>query len=255
MGAYLPLWKFILGFFIAGLLTRTISQVDMLYDWYTGEDERLGPPSSTLPLVTGLLSPRLVISFVIVETILCLYIAYTIFNPICFLTALLMFVWGVTYSASPPLKNMTEFQRRVYRSLSGLIVAGGVAVVAPEKIISWEAFIAYMLAIIGCLAYHDKDAIRLKPLTPKDVASFTVIMSIIEYLWLILVWHTFHLNLIFLVLYYTISIPTKAYAIMNAYKHVNERSVHIKLTHVGVASYTLMLILANIAAAFEIIVG
>ncbi|ATZ61262.2 MAG: UbiA family prenyltransferase [Methanosarcinales archaeon Met12] len=248
----LPLWKLILGIFAAGLLTRVISQADMLYDWWTGEDERLGPPNSTLPLVTGLLSPKTVFFFMVVETIFCLWVALFIFNPTTFLLAVLMLIWGLTYSASPPLKRLTELQRRIYRSLSGLIVLGGIAMVAPERIISWETFVVSLAIIIGCLSYHDKDSMRFTPLTPKETISFTVVMSIFEYLWLMVLWQTFALNWAFLMLYVGLAI-FKIRAISRAYNHHGEHKAHIKLTHVGVINYTIMLIIINMAAAYNIL--
>ncbi|MDI6639834.1 MAG: UbiA family prenyltransferase [Methanocellales archaeon] len=250
----LPLWKLILGLFAAGLFTRVISQADMLYDWWTREDERLGPPNSTLPLVTGLLSPKTVIFFMVVETIFCLLVALFIFNPTCFLVALLMLIWGLTYSASPPLKRLTELQRRIYRSLSGLIVLGGIAMVAPERILSWEAFVISLAVIMGCLAYHDKDSMRFTPLTPKGTISFTVVMSIFEYLWLIVLWQTFTLNWTFLMLYLGLAV-FKIRALSHAYNHPDEHKAHIKLTHVGVINYTIVLVIINIAAAYNIIIS
>lgn len=253
LGPPLPLWKLILGLFAAGLLTRVISQADMLYDWWTGEDERLGPPNSTLPLVTGLLSAKTVIFFMIVETTFCMWVALFIFNPTCFLVAVLMLIWGVTYSASPPLKRLTELQRRIYRSLSGLIVLGGIAMVAPERIVSWESFVASLVVIIGCLAYHDKDSLHFTPLTPKGVISFTVAMSIFEYLWLIALWQTFTLNWAFLMLYFGLAI-FKIRALFHAYNHSEEHKAHIKLTHVGVINYTIMLVIINMAAAYNVLI-
>lgn len=248
----LPLWKLIWGLFAAGLFTRVISQADMLYDWWTGEDERLGPPNSTLPLVTGLISPKTVIFFMVVEAIFCLWVALFIFNPTCFLMAVLMLIWGVTYSASPPLKRLTELQRRIYRSLSGLIVLGGIAMVAPERMLSWESFVASMAVIIGCLSYHDKDSMRFTPLTPKGTISFTVAMSIIEYLWLIVLWQTFTLNWAFLMLYFGLAI-FKIGAVSHAYNHSEEYKAHIRLTHAGVINYTIMLIIINMAAVYNIL--
>lgn len=250
----LPLWKLILGIFAAGLLTRVISQADMLYDWWTGEDERLGPPNSTLPLVTGLISPKTVIFFMVVETIFSLWVALFIFNITCFLVAVLMLVWGVTYSASPPLKRLTELQRRIYRSISGLIILGGIAMVAPEKILSWEGFVASIAVMIGCLSYHDKDSMGFTPLTPKGTISFTVVMSILEYLWLIVLWQTFALNWAFLMLYFGLAI-FKIGAISHAYNHSEEHKAHIRLTHAGVINYTIMLIIINMAAAYNILVS
>ncbi|MDI6889273.1 MAG: UbiA family prenyltransferase [Methanocellales archaeon] len=250
----LPLWKLILGLFAAGLFTRVISQADMLYDWWTGEDEKLGPPNSTLPLVTGLLSPKTVIFFMTVETIFCLWVALFIFNPTCFLVAILMLIWGVTYSATPPLKKLRELQRRIYRSLSGLIVLGGIAMVAPGRILSWEAFVISLAVIIGCLAYHDKDSMRFTPLTPKGTISFTVVMSIFEYLWLIVLWQTFALSWAFLMLYFGLAI-FKIRALFHTYAHSDEHKAHIKLTHVGVINYTIMLVIINIAAAYNILIS
>lgn len=247
----LPLWKLIVGLLAAGLLTRVISQADMLYDWWTGEDERLGPPNSTLPLVTGLLSPKTVIFFMAIETILCLWVALFLFNPTCFFVAVLMLFWGLTYSASPPFKRLTELQRRIYRSLSGLMVLGGIAMVAPERIFSWDAFVATLAVIIGCLAYHDKDSMRFKPLTPKGTISFTVLMSLFEYLWLIVLWQTFSLNWVLLMPYLGLAI-FKIRAISHGYAHSDEHEAHIKLTHVGVINYTLMLVIINMAAAYII---
>jgi len=250
----LPLWKLILGIFVAGLLTRVISQADMLYDWWTGEDERLGPPNSTLPLVTGLLSPKLVISFIVIETVLCLYVANFVFNFTCFAVALLMLVWGFTYSASPPFKKITELQRRIYRSLSGLIVAGGIAVVAPGKILSWQAAVIYLASIIGCLAYHDKDSMRFNPLTSKQTILFTFTMSIAEYLWLIVVWYVFALPWFFLALYFIIGL-FKIRATINAYNHSSEQIAHIKFAYIGVINYTIMLVIINAAAAYNILMA
>ncbi len=247
----LPTWKLIVGLLAAGLLTRIISQADMLYDWWAGEDERLGPPNSTLPLVTGLLSPKTVIFFMLVETIFCLWVALFLFNLTCFFVAILMLIWGLTYSASPPLKRLTELQRRIYRSLSGLMVLGGIAMVAPERIFSWDAFVATLAVIMGCLAYHDKDSMRFTPLTPKDTISFTVLMSLFEYLWLIVLWQTFSLNWAFLMLYFGQAI-FKIRTISYGYGHSDEHNAHIKLTHVGVINYTLMLIIINMAAACSV---
>lgn len=247
----LPLWKLIVGLLASGLLTRVISQADMLYDWRTGEDERLGPPNSTLPLVTGLLSPKTVIFFMVVETILCLWVALFLFNLTCFFVAVLMLIWGLTYSASPPFKRLTELQRRIYRSLSGLMVLGGIAMVAPERILSFDAFVATLAVIIGCLAYHDKDSMGFTPLTPKGSISFTVLMSLFEYLWLIVLWQTFSLNWVFLMPYLGLAM-FKIRAISHGYAHSDEHEAHIKLTHVGVVNYTLMLVMINMAAAYSI---
>ena len=245
-----PMWKAILGLFTAGLLTRVISQADMLYDWWTGEDERLGGLNATLPLVTGLLSPITVMLFIVSETVFCLLIAFYAFNPICFLVASLMLFWGVTYSASPPLKRLTELQRRIYRSLSGLIVLGGIAAVLPEKILSWEAIVVSLAVVIGCLAYHDKDSMLFSPLTPKSTISLTAVLSILEYLWLIVLWQTFALNWAFLMLYIGLAV-VKTRALLRAYAHSDERKAHIRLTHTGVINYTIMLVIVNIAAAYS----
>ncbi|NYT00486.1 MAG: hypothetical protein GKB99_02000 [Methanocellales archaeon] len=247
----LPPWKLIVGLLAAGLLTRVISQADMLYDWWSGEDERLGPPNSTLPLITGILSPKTIISFMVIETILCLGVALFLFNSTCFFVAVLMLTWGLTYSASPPFKRMTELQRRIYRSLSGLMVLGGIAMVAPERIFSWDAFVATLAVIIGCLAYHDKDSMRFTPLTPKGTISFTIFMSLFEYLWLILLWQTFSLNWVFLIPYLVL-VVFKIRAISHGYAHSGEHEAHIKLTHVGVINYTIMLVMINISAAYSI---
>ncbi len=247
----LPLWKLIVGLLAAGLLTRVISQADMLYDWWSGEDERLGPPNSTLPLVTGILSPKTVIFFMLVETIFCLWVALFLFNPTCFFVAVLMLTWGLTYSASPPFKRLTELQRRIYRSLSGLMVLGGIAMVAPERIFSWDAFVATLAVIIGCLAYHDKDSMRFTPLTPKGTISFTVLMSLFEYLWLIVLWQTFSLNWVFLMPYLGLTV-FKIRAISHGYTRSGEHEAHIKLTHVGVLNYTLMLVIVNISAIYGV---
>ncbi|MDD2778208.1 MAG: UbiA family prenyltransferase [Methanocellales archaeon] len=246
-----PLWKLIVGLLAAGLLTRVISQADMLYDWWSGEDERLGPPNSTLPLVTGLLSPKTVLVFMLTETMFCLWVALFLFNLTCFFMAVLMLIWGLTYSASPPLKRLTELQRRIYRSLSGLMVLGGIAMVAPERIFSWDAFVATLAVIVGCLAYHDKDSMRFTPLTPKGTISFTVLMSLFEYLWLIVLWQTFSLGWVFLLLYFGLAI-FKIRAISNGYAHSDEHKSHIKLTHVGVINYTVMLVIINMAAAYSV---
>ncbi len=247
----IPLWKIIVGLLAAGLLTRVISQADMLYDWWSEEDERLGPPNSTLPLVTGLLSPKTILSFMLVETIFCLCVALFLFNLTCFFVAVLMLIWGLTYSASPPLKRLTELQRRIYRSLSGLMVLGGIAMVAPERMFSWAAFVATLAVIVGCLAYHDKDSLRFTPLTPKGTISFTVLMSLFEYLWIIVLWQTFSLSWAFLMLYFGLAI-FKIRAIFNGYANSDEHKSHIKLTHVGVINYTMMLVIINMAATYGI---
>ena len=243
-----PIWKAILGLFTAGLLTRVISQADMLYDWWTGEDERLGGLNATLPLVTGLLSPLTVMLFMVSETVFCLLITFYIFNPACFSVALLMLFWGITYSASPPLKRLTELQRRIYRSLSGLIALGGIAAVLPAKVFSWEAIVVSLTVVIGCLAYHDKDSMLFSPLTPKGTILFTAAMSVLEYLWLIVLWQTFTLNWAFLLLYFGLAV-FKIRALLRAFAHSDERQAHIRLTHTGVINYTIMLVIVNIAAA------
>ncbi|OUJ18134.1 4-hydroxybenzoate polyprenyltransferase, prenyltransferase family [Methanonatronarchaeum thermophilum] len=251
-GDLLPLWKVLLGLLAAGLFTRVISMADMVYDWWIGEDEALGPPNSTLPLVTGLLSPWTVIGLIFVESVLCLAIAYFVFNVETFVVALLMLVWGLTYSASPPLKNLTEFQRRNYRSLSGLMALGGVAMTAPDMVLSWEALLVALLVIVGCLSYHDKDSLRFRPLTPKKTILYTGAMSVLEIGLLSIVWIVFDLPWLFFILYLVLNVP-KVIELIETYRNPLSHKAHIKLTHVGVLTYTAMLLLVNAAAIYLII--
>ncbi|WGI17744.1 UbiA family prenyltransferase [Methanonatronarchaeum sp. AMET-Sl] len=251
-GEVLPLWKIVLGLLAAGLFTRVVSMADMVYDWWIGEDEALGPPNSSLPLVTGLLSPWTVLSLIILESVLCLAIAYLVFNLETFIVALVMLVWGITYSASPPIKNLTEFQRRNYRSLSGFMAVGGVAMVAPDLVLSWQSFLVASLVVVGCLAYHDKDSLRFRPLTPRETIIYTGVMSVLEIGLLFVVWIAFNLPWPFLALYLVLNIP-KAREIIKALKKPLSHRTHIQLTHTGVLTYTVMLLLVNAAAIYIVL--
>ncbi|RZN61858.1 hypothetical protein [Methanonatronarchaeum sp. AMET6-2] len=251
-GDLLPLWKVVLGLLAAGLFTRVVSMADMLYDWWIGEDIALGPPNSTLPLVTGLLSPWTILVLILFESALCLAIAYYVFNLETFIVALVMLVWGVTYSASPPIKNLTEFQRRNYRSLSGFMALGGVAMVAPDMVLSWEALLVAILVVVGCLAYHDKDSLRFRPLTPRGTIIYTVGMSVLELALLFVVWLVFELPWVLLLVYLLVNIP-KARAIASSLETPLSHKTHIRLTHTGVMTYTFMLLLVNIAALVNIL--
>ncbi len=251
-GNILPLWKIIIGILAAGLLTRVISMADMVYDWYIGEDEELGPPNSTLPLVTGLLSPWTVLFFMVVETTITLAVAYYIFNFATFLVGFIMLIWGLTYSASPPLKRLTELQRRIYRSLSGFMALGGVAIISPNRVISYPALLTGLVVVFACLSYHDKDSLRFDPLSPSQTISFTLVMSIFEIILLFFIWKIFDLNWIFYLTYLGINIP-KFKKIFESYGSALSHQTHINLTHIGVLTYTLLLLMINLAAIFELI--
>ncbi|OKY77998.1 MAG: hypothetical protein BTN85_0476 [Candidatus Methanohalarchaeum thermophilum] len=247
----LEVWKIFIGLFAAGLLTRVISLADMLYDWWIGEDERLGPPNSTLPLVTGLLSPWTIIFFMVTETVFCLSVAYFLFNIETLIVAVILLIWGVTYSASPPLNSLTELQRRIYRSLSGLMAFGGVAMVAPDAILSTKSLFIALTVVIGCLSYHDKDSRRFEPLNPSQTIKFTGLMTLIEYITLFGLWYIFGLNFVFLGIYLILNIP-KVTKILDSLEDPRKHETHIKLTHYGVITYTLMLLIINVTAIFHI---
>lgn len=252
-GEVLAIWKIVVGVLAAGLLTRVISMADMVYDWYIGEDEELGPPNSTLPLVTGLLSQWTVIFFMVIETILTLGIAYFVFNLETFVVGLVMLFWGLSYSASPPLKRLSELQRRIYRSLSGFTALGGVAIISPTQVLSPPALLAAGAVVFACLSYHDKDSLRFDPLSGSQTITFTLAMSIFELVFLFWVWRVFSLNWWFYVLYIGMNVP-KFKKISESYASSSSHKTHINLTHVGVFTYTAMLLMINFAAIFEIFI-
>ncbi|PTD94665.1 hypothetical protein C9439_01275 [archaeon SCG-AAA382B04] len=252
-GELIALWKIVIGILAAGLLTRVISMADMVYDWYIGEDEELGPPNSTLPLVTGLLSPWTLVFFMIVETTLTLGIAYFVFNLETFIVGTIMLIWGVTYSASPPLKKLTELQRRIYRSVSGFMALGGVAIISPDRVLSIPALLTAGAVVLSCLSYHDKDSLRFDPLSSSQTISFTLVMSILELAFLFGVWIVFRLNWGFYLIYLAINV-FKFKKIFESYGSPDSHKTHINLTHVGVMTYTILLLLINFAAIFKIII-